>query len=90
MAPRDRLNRPESAGGELLTVKQVAERLQVSSSAVYQLLDAGRLACHRIGTGRGAIRVSESDLESFLAACRQERQEPMAAAPRVKLRHLKS
>ncbi len=45
-----------------LTVKQVAQHLNVSPSVVYQLLDSGRLACHRIGKGRGTIRVSAGDL----------------------------
>ena len=42
-------------------VSQVAEKLNVSESIVYALIDAGRLACHRIGLGRGTIRVSTED-----------------------------
>ncbi len=34
---------------ELMTVKEVARRLRVSASLVYQLVDCGRLGCHRIG-----------------------------------------
>ena len=50
----------------MLTVTQVAERLQVSRSIVYALIDARKLSCHRIGLGRGTIRISESDLDAYL------------------------
>ncbi len=75
----------------LLTVGEVAERLNASRSFVYQLVESGRLVAHRIGTGRGAIRVSEEDLASFLEASRQavagknEAPEP----PKRRLRHLR-
>ena len=53
----------------LLTVASVAKRLSVSSSLIYQLIESGKLGHHRIGTGRGTIRVSEADLESYLSEC---------------------
>jgi excisionase family DNA binding protein len=56
----------------MLTVKDVAERLRISPTCVYQLIDRGKLPCHRIGIGRGAIRVCETDLVSFLGECREE------------------
>ena len=43
----------------MLTVSQVAERLNVSQSIVYSLVDKGLIVCHRIGLGRGAIRMAE-------------------------------
>ena len=58
----------------LMTVQETAERLAVSPSCVYQLVDTGKLACHRIGIGRGAIRVAEQDLKNYLASCRQEKK----------------
>ncbi len=73
-----------------LTVRQVAKRLNVSASCVYQLVETGKLPNHRIGLGRGAIRVSEADLEEYLASCRREKMsETPRWAPRVKLKHLK-
>lgn len=56
---------------QLLTVQEVAGLLRVSQSLVYQLVDAGRIACHRIGIGRGAIRVSREEVIRFLATSRQ-------------------
>ncbi|MGM0488161.1 MAG: helix-turn-helix domain-containing protein [Planctomycetota bacterium] len=80
----------ESSDKRLLTVKEAADLLHVSPSAVYQLIDAHRLACHRIGTGRGTIRISRHDLNTFLDVCRQERQEQVVPVPQVPLRHLKT
>lgn len=59
-----------SENTSLLTVAQVAGLLGVSTASVYAMVEAGRLACHRIGLGRGTIRISEADLEDFLDACR--------------------
>ncbi len=75
----------------LLTVKDIADRLKVSVSCVYQLIESGRLAHHRIGLGRGAIRVSESDLSDFLASNREEPTggRERARLPRPRLRHIK-
>ena len=74
----------------LLTVRQVAERLNVSASCVYQLVESGKIPNHRIGLGRGAIRVSEADLEEYLASCHREKMsEAPRRAPRLKLKHLK-
>lgn len=52
----------------LLTSKQVAERLQLSRPVVSRLCSSGQLAHHRIGT---SLRISEQDLEAFLARTRQ-------------------
>jgi excisionase family DNA binding protein len=52
---------------DLLTVKQAAERLNVSIRTVYDLCDNGRLRCQRIGVGRGTIRIRPADLAGCLA-----------------------
>jgi len=57
----------------MLTIKDVAARLSVSATCVYQLVASRKLTCHRIGVGRGAIRIRESDLEKFVDDCRQDR-----------------
>ena len=57
--------RPEKA--DWLTVKQAAERLNVSKWTIYDLCDSGRLRCQRVGIGRGTIRICPSDLEGCLA-----------------------
>jgi excisionase family DNA binding protein len=48
-------------------VREVAARLEISPSLVYQLIDAGKLRCSRHGLGRGVIRVSEEQLANYLA-----------------------
>ena len=56
----------------MLTVAEVAQHLHVSSQCVYSLISDGRLTVHRIGTGRGTIRVAQGDLDAFLESCRCE------------------
>ena len=74
----------------MLTVKQVAQRLNVSQSCIYQLVETGKIPHHRIGTGRGAIRFSNANIESFLEDSHHqtsgERVKPRPA--RQKLKHL--
>lgn len=77
------MDRPKTV---LLTVHDVAKRMSVSESLVYQLVESGRLPCHRLGNGRGTIRVSEIDLESYLAECREA---PGPKAPKPRMRHAK-
>ena len=47
----------------MLTVKDVSERLQISVSMTYKLVQRGELPSYQIGTAR---RVHERDLEMFL------------------------
>lgn len=68
------------AGDGMLTVNQVAERLQISKQSVYGLIQRGQLATHRFGAGRGTIRISEADLAKFVEACRSQ---PATPLPRV-------
>jgi len=53
----------------VLTVKQVAERLNVKASTIYEAVEQGLLQCFRIrsrpGT-RGTIRISEEHLRQYL------------------------
>jgi excisionase family DNA binding protein len=53
----------------MLRVKDVAARLNLSVAKVYELLDKGGLAHFRFG---GAIRVSEEQLQAFIAGCNVE------------------
>ncbi|MCR9200204.1 MAG: helix-turn-helix domain-containing protein [Planctomycetaceae bacterium] len=75
---------------QFLTVSAVAERLSVSASLVYQMIESGKLAHHRIGTGRGTIRISETDLESYLAESHHELQPPATKrARKARLKHIR-
>jgi excisionase family DNA binding protein len=74
----------------MLTVKEVAERLRVSRTCVYQLVERGKLACHRIGLGRGAIRIAIEDLAAYVEGCRVTRNAGTEMSPHAgRLKHLK-
>ena len=68
----------------MLTVKQVAERLGLSTSQVYALCASGKLPHHRFGVGKGALRISEEQLAAFLEATKFK--PPAAELP--ELRHI--
>jgi excisionase family DNA binding protein len=53
----------------MLTVNDVARRLRVSPSTVYNLVEGGHISCHRIGRGRGAIRFTEEQVQEFMHTC---------------------
>jgi excisionase family DNA binding protein len=74
------------------TVKQVAERLGLAASTVYQLCSEHRLAHARIGIGRGAIRISEESLQAFLDGATvpsDVSSEPPPATPPERLKHIR-
>ena len=81
----------KQTSNDLLTVSQVAERLAVSSSLVYQLIESGRLGHHRIGNGRGTLRVGQADLEAYLSACHsiQKPTQPVVRRPKKRLKHIR-
>jgi len=72
----------------MLRVKQVAERLNLSESKVYELIDRGRLGHHRMD---GAIRVSEEQIAEYLEQTRREPAAPRerkTTGPRLRLKHV--
>ena len=76
----------------MLSIKQAAEQLNVSEKTIRNLLDSGQLAFHRIGAGRGVIRIAEEALAAYLAECEVVANQPSAPRRRVAphtLRHLK-
>ncbi len=52
----------------LLTVKEAAQRLKLSTATVYALCESGRLPYARISTN--SIRIAAFDLTAYVAACR--------------------
>jgi excisionase family DNA binding protein len=75
----------------MLTVKQVAQRLGISRQMVYALCESGELSHHRIGKGRGCIRITEQDLADYVSQKRVAaiRERKKAPAPEPPLKHLK-
>lgn len=55
-------------GTQLLSIREVAERLSVHRSTVYQLIASGHLQVINLGQGsqRTNCRVRESELERFI------------------------
>lgn len=54
----------EHSSNRFLTVKDVAERCQVTERTVRNWIEGGDLRVHRLG---GAIRVLPEDFEDFIA-----------------------
>lgn len=71
----------------MLKVPQVAERLNVSASKVYELVAQNEISHVRVG---GAIRFEESDIADFVAAKRKGRKSAQSwqskTDPRPRLR----
>lgn len=63
-----RLRSVDGGADRLLTVREVAERLGVSTATVYKLVERGELAHVRVSN---AIRFTRGDLERFLEAGRR-------------------
>jgi excisionase family DNA binding protein len=61
---------------KFLTVKEVAEFLNVSNSLIYKLCTTQRLRHFRFGDDRGAIRVGRAELEEFVKRCKIEKRVP--------------
>ena len=57
-------------GGRLLRIEQIADRLSVSRSMAWKIIDLGHLRSVRIGR---AVRVRPQDLEDYLADPARER-----------------
>lgn len=70
---------------EPMTIKQVAERLGLSTDAVYDLCQTKQLAHFRIGRNRGRIRISPGQLEAYMQS-NEEPAEPLRGSSSVAAR----
>ncbi len=74
----------------LLTIKEVAKILRLAESTVYQMVSKGKITGFRIGPTHGGIRVSQSDLDLYLASCKmEEKDEKPPKVSRPRLKHIK-
>jgi excisionase family DNA binding protein len=77
---------------KLLTVREAAERLGISSGLVYALCARKRLRHERYGLGRGVIKIPEDALEDLrrsVSVSDHDDQEPKPnPSTPVKLNHL--
>jgi excisionase family DNA binding protein len=67
VAPRAQLHAIQGGAGRLLTVREVAERLSVSTATIYALCERGELPHVRISN---AIRIEPAGLEAFISTRR--------------------
>lgn len=74
----------------MLTVKQASERLNVSAATIYALVSTGKLPGHRVGVGRGVIRIAEADISAYLDECRTDvPARTSSPKTRLTLKHIK-
>ncbi len=74
----------------MFTVKETATRLRVSPATVYALISTGKLRCHRVGVGRGVIRVSPDNIAHFLEESESSATEKTISRPaRPRLKHIR-
>lgn len=73
---------------QLLTVKEMAAALRISATTAYQLVESGKVPCHRVGTGRGSIRINQEDLDLYVEQCRSVPKPTRKKPVNVRLKHL--
>src|SRR5436305_120966 len=81
------VRREVSESPMMLTVRQVAGRLNISVGLVYALCNQGKLSFERYGLGRGTIRVSEESLARYRAGAGGAATSA-AVPPMPRLRHV--
>lgn len=72
----------------LLRVADVARRLNISSSLVYQMIEKGELPFHRIGNGRGTLRFDPEDITEYLRSHRISKTHVVKSAVKLNLKHV--
>lgn len=75
----------------MLRVRDVAQRLGLSLSSAYQLIQSGDLASYSVGR-RKAIRVSDDDLQRYLDSRRSSPAVTVTSTrcpPKSRLRHIR-
>jgi excisionase family DNA binding protein len=67
----------------MMTVRAAAERMGISTSLVYELCACGSLPHVRIGRpgSRGCIRITDADINAFLASQKIGGQAPARSPP---------
>lgn len=68
-------------------VRQVAERINVSISTIYELIKRGDLECHCAAVRKG-FRISEEQLQKYMERSKVNHGNGLRSAPRPKLRNL--
>jgi excisionase family DNA binding protein len=53
-----------------IPVTELAKEVRVHRTTLYRAISAGLLTAHRVGHGRGVLRITPQDRDAYLAACR--------------------
>jgi excisionase family DNA binding protein len=70
------------------TVKQAAKALGVSERTVRDLVSTGKLKSHKVGAGRGVVRILVEDVEEFRRTNATAEKSPKK--PKPEFRHRRS
>jgi excisionase family DNA binding protein len=62
-----------------MTVAEAARILEVTTGVVYDLCAKRLIGHHRVGAGRGQIRLAQADIDEYVA---RRRVEPVDVTPR--------
>jgi excisionase family DNA binding protein len=83
-------NQPSKDDRALMTVEEVAGLLGLSVSTVYSMVAARKLPFLRLGNGRGVIRFSRAQIDTYLASKAVGTQEQKTPEPtrRISLKHI--
>lgn len=75
---------------KIYTVSEAAKILRLGESSVYELVSQEKIGHFEVGPKGGGIRISQSDIDDYLASCRKEKKggtPKKVSTPRLK--HLK-
>ncbi len=74
----------------MFRIAKVAEMLDIHAATVYQLVSAGKLHCCRIGPRQGAIRITQEQIDEYLASVEtRPLTVPAPVTHRLKASHLR-
>ena len=73
----------------MMKVHEAARILSVSESTIYTLVRQGLLRAHRIGAGRGVIRISDSAISEYLDSSTEPARSTRRRRPGSRLKHIK-
>jgi excisionase family DNA binding protein len=72
----------------VLSVKQAADAMGISSTLVYALCQAKKIRHERHGLGRGTIRIPEGAINEYRERCTVAITGAKPLPPRVRLKHI--
>ena len=59
---------------DTMSVAEASQKYGIPTRTIYALCEDNQILHHRVGKGRGTIRITEADFETYLRQCRTEGQ----------------